>query len=152
MVMIIIGFLGGDQRGFSAYYSIFDGKRSTLEVYRLDAGRYRPVPANAAGRFPIAPLRIELGIHEGTYRGMSLPWLRVWESDTGEMIVIAEERLEVIKEALDETRRLLDEEVERAARQRKAAEGKIERLVARLKSLGVDLEPDEPGSGNGSPG
>jgi Uma2 family endonuclease len=148
------------EQGISAaYYAIFDGKRRTLEVHRLDAGRYQPVPANAAGRFPIAPLRVELGIWEGTYRNICLPWLRVWDVDTGEMIVIAEQRLEVAEVALDETRRLLDDEVERAARERKAAEeqaqraarerkvaeARIERLAAQLRSLGIEPEADLPG-------
>ncbi len=138
----------------AAYYIIFDSLRSILEVYRLDAGRYHLVAANAAGRFPIEPLRVEVGIWNGTYRGLSLPWLRVWDSDTGKMISFAEEQLEVVEAALDETRRLLDEEVERAARERKLAEERIERLVARMRSLGIEPEPNlpasEPGGGNGT--
>ncbi len=75
----------------AAYYAIFDGPRRLLEVYRLEAGRYRPVEANAAGRFPIDPLRIELGLWDGTYEGMELPWLRVWDAATGRMLPMPEE-------------------------------------------------------------
>jgi hypothetical protein len=72
------------------------------------------------------------------------------------MITFAEEQLEVVEAALDETRRLLDEEVERAARERKLAEEKIERLIARMRSLGLEPDPDllagGPGEGNQASG
>ena len=60
----------------AGYYAIYEVEKASVEVHRLDGGRYQPVPANAKGRFPIVPLGIELGIWEGEYREMRLPWLR----------------------------------------------------------------------------
>jgi hypothetical protein len=132
----------------ATFYAIFDAARNTLEVYCLDTGRYRPVAANAAGRFPIAPLGIELGIWEGEYREMHLPWLRVWDSATGQMMPLSEERAEAEKqraeaaeELLDDTRLRLDDETERAESERKRADTAEElaaKLAAKLRALGID--------------
>jgi Uma2 family endonuclease len=134
----------------ATFYAIFDATRNSLEVHCLDTGRYRPVPANAAGRYPIAPLGIELGIWEGEYEKMQLPWLRIWDSATGQMLPSADERAEAEKERaetaeglLDDTRRLLDEETERAESERKRAEDAEElakKLAAKLRALGIDPE------------
>jgi Uma2 family endonuclease len=116
------------EQGISAsYYVIFDAARNEVEVHKLDGGRYRRIEKNAAGRYAIEPLGIELGIWEGKYRGMELPWLRVWDAATGKMILLSEERAEVAEAGLDETRRLLDEETERSRR-----------LAEKLRQLGVD--------------
>jgi len=146
------------EQGIGAwFYAIFDGPRNTLEVYRLDLGRYRPVPANAAGRFLIDPLGIELGLWEGEYRGMRLPWLRAWDAATGQMLSLAEERADTAEGLLDDTRRLLSDETERAETERKradsaekqaatdreradSAEGRARLLAEKLRTLGVDPE------------
>ncbi len=111
----------------AAFYAIFDARKESLEVYRLEGGQYRPVPANPAGRFPIEPLGIELGIWVGTYRGMHVPWLRVWEASTGKMMLLSEERAETAEGLLDDTRLLLGEETERAENERKRANTAEER-------------------------
>jgi Uma2 family endonuclease len=82
------------------YYAIFDPYRMLLDLFGQSGGSYRHVLANAAGRFPIEWLGIELGIWEGVYRGMRLPWLRVWDSATGKMLPTAEERAEKLAEKL----------------------------------------------------
>jgi len=111
-----------EQAVCAPYYAIFDAAKTSLEVYRLEAGRYQPQPANAAGRFPIEALRIELGLWEGRYRTMTGPWLRVWDADTGQMILLSEERAEAAEGIIDETRQLLNEETERAEAERKRAD------------------------------
>jgi hypothetical protein len=118
----------------AAFYAIYDVATASVEAHRLEAGRYRPVPANAAGRYPIEPLRIELGIWEGTYRGMRLPWLRAWDAGTGNVLPLSEERAETAEGLLDDTRRRLYEETERAETERKRAE----RLAEKLRALGID--------------
>jgi Uma2 family endonuclease len=139
------------EQGISAaYYVIFDGKHSSVEVYCLDKGRYKPVEANAKGRFPIEPLGIELGIWEGTYREITLPWLRVWDAITGEMMALGEERAETAEGLLVDTRQMLSEETERAENERKRAneearlkseaQQKAERLAAKLRELGIAPE------------
>jgi Uma2 family endonuclease len=141
----------------ASYYVIFDPWRSTLEVYRLVNGRYQLLPANAAGRFPIEPMGIELGIWEGSYRTITGPWLRVWDAETGEMILLSEERAEAAEAIIDETRQLLTEETERAEAERKRAEDEKRRadevqttltdtqqrlqiMAEKLRALGLDPE------------
>lgn len=104
------------------YYAIFDAEKVALEVYRLEGGRYRQLTANAAGRFPFKPLRVELGLWEGTYRGITGPWLRVWDGDTGKLMPLSEERAETAEALIDESRERLEEETERAESERKRAD------------------------------
>jgi Uma2 family endonuclease len=133
------------------YYVIYEPRKSTIEVHRLVDGRYQLLPPNAAGLFPIAPLRIELGIWQGTFWNLTLGWLRAWDSDTGELMPTADERTAAANErataaeaGLEETRELLSDQIaetdaerKRAAEQRKRAE----LLAAKLRELGIN--PDE---------
>jgi Uma2 family endonuclease len=118
------------------FYAIFEAAQASVEVHRLDGGRYRPVAANAARRYPIDPLGIELGIWEGKFGDLQGPWLRVWDSVTGKMLPSSEERADAEKQRadaaeglLDDTRHLLNEETKRA-----------EKLAEKLRELGI--EPD----------
>jgi hypothetical protein len=61
---------------------------------------------------PVSPLRLELGIWRGKYRGMELAWLRFWD-DAGELLPTGDERADV------------------AARE-------VERLAALVRELGGD--------------
>ncbi len=153
------------EQGISAgYYAIFDASKPSIELYRQVAGRYALVQANAAGRFPVEPLGIELGIWEGEYREMQMPWLRVWDAATGIMLPLSEEQIAVAQECaataegraetaeglLDDARRMLDEETERAENERKRAENERKRADAaevlakkfaeKFRALGIDPE------------
>jgi Uma2 family endonuclease len=124
----------------AAYYAIFDVARETLEVYRLDGGKYQPVSANAAGRFATPPLGIELGLWSGTYRGLTAPWVRPWEAATGKLLPLSAERAETAELAI-ETRRLLNEEVERSSETKRLLNEEVERnkrLADKLRALGID--------------
>jgi Uma2 family endonuclease len=137
-----------EQMIMAPYYAIFDAKQRTLELYRLVGGRYQLVPPNAAGRVPVDPLRVELGIWEGAYSGMNVPGLRAWDASTGKMLPSEEERTEAERQRaetaeslLDDTRHLLEEECERAEDERKRADDERKRnesLAAKLRALGVD--------------
>ncbi len=134
----------------AAYYAIFDVTKPSVEVYRLEAGRYKPVPANAADRFPVDPRGIELGLWEGEYQGLNVPWLRAWSAATGAMLPMPEERVEAAEqraekaeELIDDARQLLQDETERAQTERKradTAEERARKLAEKLRSLGVDPE------------
>jgi Uma2 family endonuclease len=118
------------------HYAIYEVAKASVELFKLDGGRYVRVSPNAAGRFPIEPLGVELGVWQGTYRGMELPWLRVWDTATGELLPTAQERAETERRRaeteqqraeaaeglLDDTRQLLQEECERAENERRRAE------------------------------
>jgi Uma2 family endonuclease len=132
------------EQGISAaFYVIYDVKTPSVEVFRLEMGRYQPTDANARGRFPIPPLGVELGLWQGTYRGMTVPWLRAWDAHTGDMLPLAEERAEAAEHLLVDARQDLADETERAETERKRAdeaERKAERLAARLGELGLAPE------------
>jgi Uma2 family endonuclease len=139
----------------SPYYAIYEVEKASVELYALEKGRYRLVQANPAGRFPLEPWRVELGIWQGRYRDMDLPWLRVWDADTGKFLPLAEERAEAAESLVDDTRRRLDEECERAETERKRAQNaeaardeerqraetqskRAEQLAEKLRAHGID--------------
>jgi Uma2 family endonuclease len=139
----------------AGYYAIFEAAKPAVELYRLEEGRYVPVPPNGVGRFPVPALRVELGIWHGTYQGQELPWLRLWDADTGQLMPSTEEReaaerqradgekarADTAESLLDDSRRLLQEECERAETERKRAEqaeSSRQQLAEKLRSLGID--------------
>jgi Uma2 family endonuclease len=122
----------------AGYYAIFQVERSSIELFRLEGGLYQPVVPNASGRLPIKQLGVELGIWQGTHRGITAPWVRVWDAATGKMMPSEEERAETAEALLDDARRRLEEECERAENERRRAA----QLAERLRALGVD--PDAP--------
>ncbi|MGH7224338.1 MAG: Uma2 family endonuclease, partial [Gemmataceae bacterium] len=105
-----------------AYYAIYEFDPGHVEVYQMVGWDFQALAANERGHYPIAPLGIELGIWEGVYKNVPLPWLRCWDSE-GQLLPIDSERA-------DEEKRRADEQKRRA-----------ERLAARLRELGVN--PDE---------
>ncbi len=96
------------------FYGIYEANKATVEVYHLVEGQYYLLPANERGRYSINPLGIELGIWQGQYQNVTLPWLRWWDSQ-GNLLLTGEERAEI--------------ESQRA-----------ERLAAQLRALGVEPE------------
>lgn len=138
------------------YYAIFDANRSSVALYRLDGGRYVPVAPNAAGRLLVPPLGVELGVWQGAFQGQDLPWLRVWDAQTGELLPSTEEReqaarrraeaekqraeeekqrAETAESLLEEARQELEEECGRAKKERKRAEAASTRAVTAEGSL-----------------
>jgi hypothetical protein len=69
---------------------------------------------NARGHFPLASLGVELGIWQGKYEHIELPWLRWWDWE-GNLLLTGDERAE--------------REAQRA-----------ERLAAPLRALGIQPE------------
>lgn len=116
-----------------AYYAIYEVKKAQVEVYQLVAQGYQLIPPNAQGRFPISTLGVELGIWQGTYKNMELPWLRWW-SASGELLLSGEERAEQEQARADREQVRADQEKARADQEQL----KSEKLIARLRELGVD--------------
>jgi Uma2 family endonuclease len=96
------------------FYAIYEANKATVEVYHLVEGQYSLLPLNERGRYSINPLGIELGIWQGQYQNVTLPWLRWWDSQ-GNFLLTGEERAQI--------------ESQRA-----------ERLAAQLRALGVEPE------------
>ncbi|MEQ9358858.1 Uma2 family endonuclease [Coleofasciculus chthonoplastes] len=103
------------------FYGIYEVEQARVDVYHLLEGRYRLLPANNRGHYPIEPLGVELGIWQGRYKNVELPWLRWWDSQ-GNLLLTGEERAE--------------QERQRAER----AEGKNSRLREQLRALGIEPE------------
>ena len=117
------------------YYAIFEIETGVIELYRLENDQYIEVAPNEAGRLPIPPLGVELGVWEGEYRGIETPWLRVWDAATGKMMPHEEERAEsegkraerernradIAESLADDYREMLSEESERAGKAAKDA-------------------------------
>ena len=144
------------------YYAIFDGFRATIDLFVLRDGRYEPIPANAAGRYPVAPLGVEFGLWKALYFHMDGYWLRAWDIASGEMLPCSDERIEVSGLLADELSRDLAEECERAETERKRAnlaadqakteakraeseakradslKSQLEKLQERMRAMGLD--------------
>ncbi|EGK87997.1 Uma2 family endonuclease [Microcoleus vaginatus PCC 9802] len=111
-----------------AFYGIYEVNRASVEVYHLIEDRYQLVAANDRGHYPIEPLGVELGIWQGRYQNVELPWLRWWDSE-GNLLLSGSER------AQQEQQRA-DREQERAQQ----AEDQLEQLRAQLRSAGIEPE------------
>ena len=75
------------------FYGIYEVKKASIELYHLLEGKYEQVPENERGHYPIIPLGLELGIWQGTYQNVELPWLRWWTIE-GELLLTGEEKAE----------------------------------------------------------
>jgi Uma2 family endonuclease len=86
-----------------AFYGIYEVRNASVEVYHLIEGVYRLVAANERGRYPIPALGVELGIWQGEYLNVDLPWLRWWDSE-GNLLLTGEERAERSQLQLEQLR------------------------------------------------
>jgi Uma2 family endonuclease len=118
-----------------AYYAIYEVDPGRVEVYQLIHGRFQPLAANARGHYPIETLGVELGIWQGWFEDMELPWLRWWDAE-GRLVANLQERLE--QEQREKEAILLRAEQERLEKEQ--AQRQLEHLAERLRSLGVDPE------------
>lgn len=75
------------------YYGIYEVKKASVEVYQLVHSRYQILPTNKRGHFPIEEMGVELGIWQGVYQNMDLPWLRWWDNQ-GNLLLTGWERSE----------------------------------------------------------
>jgi len=105
-------------------YIIFEPDTGSLEVYRLDeAKRYQIREANETDRYELPELNLFLGKWQGTRENRTGWWLRWWDA-TGSLLLWGAE--------------LVEQERQRAEQERQRAE----RLLAQLRSLGIDPEEE----------
>jgi hypothetical protein len=137
-----------------AFYGIYEVKRGSVEVYHLVDGEYQLMPANERGHYPISPLGVELGIWQGYYQNLELPWLRWWDAqgnllltvwqgryqnselpwlrwwdEQGNLLLTGHEQAELERQRAEQAESQLEQERQRA-----------ERLAAQLRAAGI--EPD----------
>ncbi|MBP0020133.1 MAG: Uma2 family endonuclease [Cyanobacteria bacterium SBLK] len=130
-----------------AYYGIYEVRQGRVEVYRLVENRYELMAANERDRFPLDALGVELGIWQGRYKNVELPWLRWWDSE-GNLLLTGEERAELERQEKEQERTRAElaelilqqerqeKELERARAER--AESELEELKKRLRKLEGD--------------
>ncbi len=124
------------------FYGIYEVRQRRVEVYELVAGRYQLVSANERGHFPIPPLGVELGIWQGRYLNLELPWLRWWD-EQGNLLLTGEERAELErqqKELAQQQAELERQQKELAQQQAELERQRAERLAAQLRALGIEPE------------
>jgi Uma2 family endonuclease len=109
-----------------AFYGIYEVNKASVEVYRHVENHFELLPANERGHYSIGPMGVELGIWQGQYQNLNLPWLRWW-TDQGELLLSGAERASQA-----------DQRAERADRQADQAQERAEILAAKLRELGVD--------------
>ena len=111
-------------------------KKAAVEMYHLEDNRYQRMSVNERGRYPIPQLRVELGIWQGEYDEMNLPWLRWWDSE-GNLLLIGEERAQQESLRAERERLRAGEEHLRAEEEKQRAD----RLAEKLREMGIN--PDE---------
>ncbi|MEA5620948.1 Uma2 family endonuclease [Cronbergia sp. UHCC 0137] len=82
-----------------AFYGIYEVNKASIEVYELIGGQYQLLSANERGHYSITPMGIELGLWQGEYQNMELPWLRGWDLQ-GNLLLTGEERANRLAEQL----------------------------------------------------
>lgn len=77
---------------------------------------------------PIPQLGVELGIWQGQYQNLDIPWLRWWDNQ-GTLLLTGHETAAQTQRQLTQAERQLEQERQRT-----------ERLVAQLRAQGIDPE------------
>ncbi len=118
-----------------AFYGIYEASKASVEVYHLVGGQYQLLPANERGHYSIIPLGVELGIWQGQYQNVELPWLRWWDLQ-GNLLLNGDERAEQERQRAEQESQRAEQESQRAEQESQRAE----RLAAQLRALGVEPE------------
>jgi Uma2 family endonuclease len=130
-----------------AFYGIYEVTKASVEVYHLIEDRYQLVAANERGHYPIEPLGVELGIWQGRYQNVELPWLRWWDS-AGNLLLSGAERAQQEQQRADREQERAQQEQQRAQQEQQRAdreqeraqqaEDRLEQLRAQLRSAGIE--------------
>ena len=91
------------------FYGIYEVKKSQIEMYELVRGEYVQMSMNERGHYEIPPMEVELGIWQGVYKNVNLPWLRWWDK-AGNLLLTGEEELEQEREKTALAQALLEQE------------------------------------------
>ncbi|MDY7023923.1 MAG: Uma2 family endonuclease, partial [Cyanobacteriota bacterium] len=93
------------------------------------------VPANERGHYLMSCIGLELGIWQGRYGNLELPWLRWWDSQ-GNLLLTGEERTEVERQRAETER----QRAELAELELEQERQRAEQLAELLRSQGINLE------------
>ena len=124
------------------FYGIYEVSKASIEVYHLIDGRYRLLAPNERQHYPISSLGVELGIWQGNYKSVNLPWLRWWDLQ-GNLLLTGEERAEQEKIRAEQEKMRAEEaelKLQQSELQLQQELQRSQRLAEQLRALGV--EPD----------
>ncbi|WP_250122905.1 Uma2 family endonuclease [Chroococcidiopsis sp. CCMEE 29] len=110
------------------FYGIYEVNQARVEVYHLIEGRYEQMQPNQRGHYPVTLLGVELGIWQGRYLNLELPWLRWWDAQ-GNLLLSGAEIAQQAEARAQQAELQLEQERLRA-----------ERLAERLRAMGIDPE------------
>ncbi|MBP0016787.1 MAG: Uma2 family endonuclease [Cyanobacteria bacterium SBLK] len=124
------------------FYGIYEVKKASIEMYQLIAGKYQLMSPNERGHYVLEDMGVELGIWQGVYKNIDLPWLRWWDTQ-GNLLLTGEERADAEKQRADTEKQRADTEKQRADTEKQRADAekqRAERLAARLRELGEKID------------
>jgi Uma2 family endonuclease len=88
------------------FYGIYEVKHSRIEMYQLQAGHYQLMTPNERGHFSIPEMGVEIGIWQGIYKNLDLPWLRWWDLQ-GNLLLTGEERADQAEQEIERLKKIL---------------------------------------------
>ncbi len=120
------------------YYVTFSRYTNEMQAFHLVGDRYQKAELSE-GRLLVPEVELSLGLWQGSYTKRDRLWLR-WMSLEGDLIPTLEEEAAAAKQrAINAEQRATNAEQEAAAAKQQAAEAKkqSDRLVAKLRELGI---------------
>jgi Uma2 family endonuclease len=134
----------------ASYYAIYEVEKAQVEVYCLVGHSYQLIPPNSRGHYPIPPMGVELGIWQGNYQNMTLPWLRWWDSQ-GNLLPTSIESLDIEKQKVELERQRAEVESQRADAESQRADAEKQKRLAiteklrslsaeQLQNLGIEMD------------
>jgi Uma2 family endonuclease len=118
-------------------YVIFHPKTGELDVYRLVAGKYERQEADENHRYSIEELGLCLGVWQGKKAEVTAYWLRWWDQ-SGNLLLWGNELVEQERQKVEQAELELEQERQKVEQEKARAD----RLEARLKGMGIDLEAE----------
>lgn len=122
-------------------YGIFHPKTGLLDLYRLVNKKYELLTPDANNRFWIAEMNLFLGVWKGKRSLLSANWLRWWDQSEN-LLLWGSEIIEQERQKAEQERQRAEQERQRAEQaeaQLQQEQVERQRLVDRLKALGIDL-------------
>ena len=107
-------------------YVTYDPYEASIEVRRLQDGKYKLEPPNEKELFWIPELELFLGIWQGERLEQKINWLRWWDK-SGNLLLWSSEQAEQEKQRAEQEKQRAEQEKQRA-----------EKLAAKLRDLGID--------------
>ncbi|MEL7035805.1 MAG: Uma2 family endonuclease [Cyanobacteria bacterium J06592_8] len=119
------------------FYGIYEVKKASIELYVLIRGNYQLVTPNERGHYPIPLLGVELGIWQGQYQNVELPWLRWWD-EQGNLLLTGWETDQQTKLQLKQT----ETQLEQTETQLEQTETQLEQTETQLQQTETQLEQE----------